>query len=215
MDSFDRYTTRVRRVASGLVAARLVAAAGVLIAVGLAGCQGLETPSSNAGFRENYEEEGFPYPETFEFVKGWRYEPPELAGSGFRSWTGHYRGPGNPGDHVPFFIENMTARKWTLRHLVEEVDGNKTLEFTKGEEAATIELKRDFDPSRASFLCILKAHYRPLGPEESPLEGPATAPGRTTSADGAIVPTSGAIDAGQSKQPTSHPEADGGPTGSQ
>ena len=72
---------------------------------------------------------------------------------------------------LPFFIENMAAKGWTLRHLIEEVDGKKTLEFTKGEEAATIVLSREFDPSRASFLCHLKAHYRPLGPEETPFDG--------------------------------------------
>ena len=134
------------------------------------GCHGVEQPSPHPDFVFHHELEDFPYPASFRFIEGAKYAPPELAGTSFTSWTGRYRGPERPATHVTFFIEELTARGWKTGPIIESPDGNVTLEFTRGEEAANIELQRIFDSELASFGCELRARIRPRSPDEITVE---------------------------------------------
>ena len=161
MKSFRGYYTR-----------RLAAIVPVLVVLAFClGCAG-NTPKAPTAYIP--EELGdFPVHPEMEYKKGYRYAPQGLAGTDFKpTWTGHYKGTQLPENYVAYYIREMKARKWTLRKIVEKVNGDKILEFVKETEGATIELKRTFDRKTARFACSLTAEIRTLGlqhfsPEEN------------------------------------------------
>jgi len=147
-------------------------ATAMTVLFGSAGCHGVPKPEPSPEFVEKYELEGFPYPDRFEFLRGFQYAPRELAGVFEPTWIGYYKGPGRPADHVPFFIREMQARGWRLRELVADSSaGKKSLEFIKKEKGTRIELSRVYDGSRyGTSACLLKAEVRTLGLESFSIE---------------------------------------------
>jgi hypothetical protein len=66
----------------------------------------------------------------------------------------------------------MKARKWELRKIVDKVEGDKVLDFTRETDGATIQLRRKFDRKTSRYGCFLVVEIRTLGlqhfsPEEN------------------------------------------------
>ena len=149
-------------------------AASVPVFVVLAFCLGCAGPPAQPPTPYINEELGnFPVHPELEYKKGYRYAPQELAGTDFKpTWTGHYWGPRRPENYVAFYLREMKAREWKLRRIIEKINGDKILEFSKEAEGATIKLQRAFNRKTARFACSLVAEIRTLGlqhfsPEEN------------------------------------------------
>ena len=145
-----------------------------LVFVVLVSCLGCAGNSAKPPTPYTPEELGeFPVHPELEYKKGYRYAPPELAGTAFKpTWTGHYFGPQPPEGYVAFYLREMKARKWQLRRIVDKVEGDKVLDFTRETDGATIQLRRKFDRKTSRYGCFLVAEIRTLGlqhfsPEEN------------------------------------------------
>lgn len=134
----------------------------VVVVLGLSACvnppEGV--PMATAG-----EQPDIPAPVTFEFdaERSYAFEPATVPEGRFRSWRGYYRGEGESGLLVPWYIEEMRKSGWTLKRLDE---ASKKLTFEKGNECATIKIMRELDTKAAKYVNIVEATVRPLGPED-------------------------------------------------
>ena len=162
----------MKSFSSRLMTLRLAASVPVFVVLAFClGCAG--RPAQPPTPYINEELGSFPVHPELEYKKGYRYAPQELAGTDFKpTWTGHYWGPRQPEDYVAFYLREMKAREWKLRQIVEKVNGDKILEFTKETEGATIKLQRAFNRKTSTVACSLVAEIRTLGlqhfsPEEN------------------------------------------------
>ncbi len=137
------------------------------------------------------EQSDVPAPDTFlfDFDRSYSLEPatpaPEYR---FRSWRGVYRGDGQVGLLVPWYVQNMPRHGWGLTAIGPK--GDRAC-FEKGNEAAEIEVVRELDLDEGRYVTLIRATVRPLGPEERSLERNLAPPGPAPAATAArAVPIS-------------------------
>jgi hypothetical protein len=111
------------------------------------------------------EQDDIPYPENFAFEadRSFSVAPAVAVPAGrYRSWRGFYRGEGDQGVVLSWYMQEMPKYGWKLKNADTR---DKKLYFEKKDEFAEIELVREIDQDLGKYVNIVKATIRPLGPE--------------------------------------------------
>jgi hypothetical protein len=133
----------------------------------LAGGASCVTPPNGIQTIEGKEQEDIPVPKTLELQKS--YSPLAAEEANFRSWHGYYRGSGQFGDLPPWYVTEMRKHGWTFLG-VDGSESEKRLHFSKGDEAAKIEIYRELDQHLGAFVNIVHAEVHPRGIEDVAFE---------------------------------------------
>lgn len=145
-------------------------AAAVLLALIAAASSGCIAPPEGIPTTPATEQDDIPAPESFVFdaERSYALDPPTLLPEGrFRSWRGVYRGEGQVGSVLAWYVQHMPEHGWRIR----EIDSSgRSASFEKSSESAEIEVARELDGSLGRYVTVVKASVRPIGPEDRSLE---------------------------------------------
>ena len=129
---------------------------------------------------------------TFDADKSYAYDPVTGSDAKFRSWRGYYRGEGNTGKLLSWYVGEMPKHGWTFKGLDDKA---KKLFFEKGDEAAEIQVYEKLEAAMGGYVTIVQAAVRPRGPEDLSLEenlkgirGTSVEPGTFKEAPGVVEP---------------------------
>lgn len=115
------------------------------------------------------EQDDIPAPADFEFdaQKSYAYDPVTVSDAKFRSWRGYYRGEGQTGKIMSWYVAEMPKHGWKFKGLDDKA---KKLFFDKGDESAEIQVYDKLEAALGGYVTIVEAAVRPRGPEDLSLE---------------------------------------------
>ena len=145
-------------------------AAAVLLALIAAASSGCVAPPEGIPTVPATEQNDIPAPESFVFdaERSYALDPPTVVPEGkFRSWRGVYRGEGQVGAVLAWYVQHMPEHGWKIRNID---SSGRSASFEKATESAEIEVARELDGSLGRYVTVVKASVRPTGPEDRSLE---------------------------------------------
>jgi hypothetical protein len=156
------------------------------------------------------EQDDIPAPANFAFdaERSYVYDPVTVSDSKFRSWRGFYRGEGDTGRLLSWYVGEMPKHGWKFKGLDDKA---KKLYFDKGDESAEIQVYEKLEAAVGGYVTTVEAAVRPRGPEDLTLEenlqqirGSSVEPGTFKEAPGEAEPRPAAAQ-GETVNPSEDP----------